>query len=94
MITVKVSRAFLRDREDRGLDVGLVHSWGGSKSRISLSQEALEDMIDDAAYQGWHTDASPSGIVRAARTAFRDLVKAGCVNTWLVRNNLAEPSDA
>ena len=74
--TVKVSAAFLTDREDRGLPCGVV-AWGkGRKSATTAMNETLADMVDDAAYQGWFTDAD-AGTVRAARTAFRDLVKAG-----------------
>jgi hypothetical protein len=77
MFVVKVSAKFLADREDRDLPVGLVKSFAGNKATTTVAHDVFRDMVDDAAYQGWFTDYAPSGLVLAARTAFRDLIKAG-----------------
>lgn len=95
---IKVSKAFLSDREDRELPIGTVHSFAGRKAIIEAGDELLTEMRDDAAYQGWHTDCQEPGVIRAARTAFRDLGKAGVsyrpgeqVNQ---ETGLVEPRDA
>jgi hypothetical protein len=95
---IKVSKAFLADREDRDLPVGLVYSFAGNKAIIEGDGELLADIRADAAYQGWFTDCSSPGLVRAARTAFRDLGKAGVLYGPGERVNrksgLVEPRDA
>lgn len=95
---IKVSKAFLADREDRELPIGLAHSFASNKAIIEADDDLLAEMRGDAAYQGWFTDCSYPGIVRAARTAFRDLGKAGVpygpgerVN---YKTGLVEPRDA
>lgn len=75
--TVSVSRAFLDDRMERDLPCGTGPIGKSNKAVTTATDDVLADMVADAAYQGWFTDASPAGTVRAARTAFRDLVKAG-----------------
>ena len=98
MITVKVSKAFLADRESRDLPVGAVSSFCGNKAKTSLAHDTLSEMVGDAAYQGWFTDASSPGVVRAARTAFRDLVRHGATYKGGVVTNektgLLMPQDA
>ncbi len=77
MVTVKVSKKFLADRESRELPIGNVLSFSGNKAKLELDDETLSDIVSDPAYKGWHTDCSEPGFIRAARTAFRDLVKGG-----------------
>lgn len=74
MVRVMISKHFIQDRQSRDLPCGDVTGYGRNKVTINASPEGLIEMRDDAAYQGWFTDAEP-GIIRAARTAFRDFGK-------------------
>lgn len=94
-----VSARFLDDRGERGLPCGTDAPNSpkrGGKACVLVSDEEGADIIDDAAYQGWFTDAAPAGLVRAARTAFRDCLRHGFTYSKGVRleNDLAVPGDA
>lgn len=74
MIRALVSAAFVDDRQGRGLDCGEVRaSHVRGKVECLASPEVLSDMLDDAAYQGWHTD-SDLAMRNAAQAAFRHLL--------------------
>ncbi|APZ81872.1 hypothetical protein vBEliSR6L_107 [Erythrobacter phage vB_EliS_R6L] len=95
MTKLTLSTRFLNDRSDRGLPVGEMIKEGAQRSSVRAPRKIAEDMIDDAAYQGWFTDAEPY-VVRPARSAFRALVKQGVTYRKGVRfeNDLARPGDA
>lgn len=94
MTQLTLSTRFLNDRSDRGLPVGDMIREGAQRSTVRAPRAIAEDMIDDAAYQGWFTDAEPY-IVRPARSAFRAMVKQGVTYGKGVRweNGLACPRD-
>lgn len=94
---VKLSRAFVEDRAGRGLPCGEEVRTSGGLTVIQADSETLQDMMDDAAYQGWHTDGELS-IRNAAQAAFRHLHAAGVTYRKGVRTNPANgravPGDA
>lgn len=73
---VKVSAAFVEDRQGRDLPCGEVTGQRAGYAIILADAETLSDMMDDAAYQGWHTDAELS-VRNSAQAAFRHLHAAG-----------------
>lgn len=95
MHELTLSSRFLDDRSERGLDIGEVVREGRSRTTVRATPDVAYDLVDDAAYQGWHTDADAS-IIRPARSAFRALVKQGIAYKQSVRyqNGLAVPGDA
>ena len=97
MRTFAISAAFIADREARDLPCGTTTRRRSGKLWIDAPDDVAADIIDDAAYQGWHTDGAPAGVVRAARTAFRDCLRHGLTyskGTRLADNGLAMPGDA
>lgn len=83
---VFVSKAFLDDRAERGLECGWTLRAMARREEVEISPSDLQDMIEDAAYQGWHTDADAS-IVRPARSAFRALISQGVEYSQGVKRN-------
>lgn len=78
MKRVCISAAFINDRLDRGLDCGTEQPGpkGCGKVWLDLDDATAADLVDDAAYQGWHTDAD-LGTRNAAQAAFRDCIRHG-----------------
>lgn len=92
-----LSDKYLDDRGARGLECGREITRYARKTRVVVTAAVAADMVDDAAYQGWFTDAAPAGVVRAARNAFRYLVAKGLPyskGTRLADNGLVMPGDA
>ncbi len=76
MTTVTISARFVQDREGRELDCGEVTRAGVRLVHCHAPAAVLADMVDDAAYQGWFTDADV-GLRLSAQAAFRQLVEQG-----------------
>lgn len=96
-IQIKISAKFAEDRSERDLSIGEVIAESGRKVTLTVDNGLAGDLIDDAAYQGWFTDSDSPGIIRAARTAFRDMIKQGLIYRHGVKFNiggLIMPRDA
>lgn len=95
-----ISAAFILDRESRDLPCGKPapdKPRNPRKVGLLVEPEIARDIIEDAAYQGWFVDQCPSGVVRAARTAFRDCLRQGVTYSKGVRvcdGGLLTPGDA
>lgn len=95
MPEVRISAAFVTDRDERELPTGDHLAVKGGRVLLDADESVLVDMMGDAAYQGWHTDADLS-VRNAAQAAFRHLHAAGVeyARGVVIRNGRAAPGDA
>lgn len=65
---------YAEDRIARDLNTG-DYRRSGNRMFCVVTDEIIEDMIDDAEYQGWYTDFDDKSVVMSARRANAALLK-------------------